>query len=184
MSRGGRRRRGRHRGPKTAPPRASMAVQEQAGSQPQPRSRRRRGRRGGVAREESVLESMSSRPRQLQTLPPDGLVLDELISDLKSEYGVPATPQAYRLIIKLPAEDQPDSEASDAEVPQAQTEKPEAPEGAQGQTEGSGNPARRRRRRRGRRGQGGGHPRTSGPAGDAPGDEDSTGDSTAASHTG
>lgn len=158
MSRGGRRRRGRHRGPKTASPRASVAVQEQAGSQPQPRSRRR-GRRGGGAREESVLESMSSRPRQLQTLPPDGLVLDELISDLKSEYGVPATPQAYRLIIRLPTADQPDSEASEADESQAQTEGPEAPEGP-------GGPARRRRRRRGRRGRG--RPDPAGPAGDAP----------------
>ena len=168
MSRGGRRRRGRHRGPKTASPRASVAVQEQTGSQPQQRSRRRRGRRGGGAREESVLESMSSRPRQLQTLPPDGLVLDELISDLKSEYGVPATPQAYRLIIKLPVEDQLDSEASQANAPQANTESPETPEAPQG----PGGPAQRRRRRRGRRGR-------VAPTGEAPGAEDSIGDSSA-----
>ncbi len=162
MSRGGRRRRGRHRGPKTASSRASVAVQEQAGSQPQQRSRRRRGGRGRGAREESVLESMSSRPRHLQTLPPDGLVLDELISDLKSEYGVPATPQAYRLIIKLPAEDQPDSDASAADQSEVQTEGPAAPEGPR-VPEG---PARRRRRRRGRRGLS-----REAPAGDVPGAE-------------
>lgn len=92
---------------------------------------------------------MSSRPRQLQTLPPDGLVLDELISDLISEYGAPATPQDYRLIIRLPAEDEPGGEASEGDEPattQGQTETSEV-------QEISSIPAPRRRRRRGRRGR-------------------------------
>lgn len=43
----------------------------------------------------------------LQTLPPDGTDLEELIGAMQSEYGVPATPQEYRLIIKTPAPEEP-----------------------------------------------------------------------------
>lgn len=39
---------------------------------------------------------------QVKTLAPDGLVLEELISTMQSEYGTPSTPQEYRLIVKVP----------------------------------------------------------------------------------
>lgn len=43
-----------------------------------------------------------------KTLPPDGTVLEEVIADLEAEYGTPATPQEYRLILKVAsAEDAP-----------------------------------------------------------------------------
>jgi len=53
------------------------------------------------------VEQMRSLPTMLQTLPPDGTDLEELIGAMQSEYGVPATPQEYRLIIKTPAPEEP-----------------------------------------------------------------------------
>lgn len=57
---------------------------------------------------------MIHRPSKLETLPPDGVVLEELISNLQEEYGTPVTPQEFRLTIKMsPADDavgQPDSD--------------------------------------------------------------------------
>jgi len=46
------------------------------------------------------------RPTTL-TLPPDGTVLEELISDMETEYGTPATPQEYRLILKVASAEEP-----------------------------------------------------------------------------
>ena len=46
-------------------------------------------------------------PRTLQTLPPDGQVLEEVISNMREEYGYPATPQEYRLILRV-APEEPD----------------------------------------------------------------------------
>src|SRR5437879_2880367 len=66
------------------------------------RSGRRRRRRSGASRAEpSVLEQMANRPRVLQTLPADGLVAEEIIDDMREEYGYPATPQEYRLIVRI-----------------------------------------------------------------------------------
>src|SRR5437588_4117097 len=63
---------------------------------------RRRRRRSGASRAEpSVLEQMANRPRVLQTLPADGLVAEEIIGDMREEYGYPATPQEYRLIVRV-----------------------------------------------------------------------------------
>lgn len=47
---------------------------------------------------------MQPRPRRLQTLPPDGLILEEVISGMQGEYGIPATPQEYRLLLRLATE--------------------------------------------------------------------------------
>ena len=44
---------------------------------------------------------MANRPRVLQTLPADGLVAEEIIDDMREEYGYPATPQEYRLIVRI-----------------------------------------------------------------------------------
>jgi hypothetical protein len=45
---------------------------------------------------------MDARPKRLRTLPPDGLILEELISEMQTNHGTPATPQEYRLIIRTP----------------------------------------------------------------------------------
>lgn len=136
MPRGGRRRRGKksrgrpvgerqgaHRDQK-----ATQPVQDIPGGGVGRRRRRRRrvGRESGVA-------SMIQRPAKLQTLPPDGVVLEELISNLQDEYGTPVTPQEYRLTIKMT----PADEAAGSQV--------ESEEG--GSTGGRLNGIRRRRRR-------------------------------------
>jgi hypothetical protein len=153
VSRGGRRRKGK-RGRKSPvagerrPGSASEPVEEREGGQP---AGRRRGR--GSAKEVSVLEQMSSRPAQLTTLPPDGTVLEELIGAMQSEYGVPTTPQEYRLIIKVPAPEEPTDpnlEAKPAAV------RPEPEIDSDEEEDGGLRPARSsRRRRRGRRRGGG-----------------------------
>ncbi len=97
---------------------------------------------------------MSSLPTSLKTLPPDGTDLDELIGALQSEYGVPTTPQEYRLIIKVPAPEEhtdPSLEVKPAAPPPQRAE-------AQLEVEGEAPAARQRssrRRRRGRRSAGG-----------------------------
>ncbi|HYN99722.1 MAG TPA: hypothetical protein VEU28_08635 [Actinomycetota bacterium] len=99
---------------------------------------------------------MSSLPTSLKTLPPDGTDLDDLIGDLQSEYGVPTTPQEYRLIIKVPAPEEPTDPSLEV--------KPPAPARAEPQPEAEPSPASdegqtrqrpSRRRRRGRRRAGG-----------------------------
>jgi hypothetical protein len=40
-------------------------------------------------------------PRVLQTLPADGLVAEEIIDSMREEYGYPATPQEYRLVLRV-----------------------------------------------------------------------------------
>lgn len=95
---------------------------------------------------------MSSLPTTLKTLPPDGTDLDQLIGALQSEYGVPATPQEYRLIIKVPAPEEHPTDPS-LEVKPA----PVAPH-AEPEPEAAATSRQRpaRRRRRGRRRSGGG----------------------------
>ncbi|HEX2054115.1 MAG TPA: hypothetical protein VHJ78_10375 [Actinomycetota bacterium] len=98
----------------------------------------------------SVLEEMSSRPARLKTLPPDGTVLEELIGALQSEYGVPTTPQEYRLIIKTPIPEEPTDPS--LEVKAAAPERPPVAGAPPADEEGGIAPARAaRRRRRGRR---------------------------------
>lgn len=94
---------------------------------------------------------MSSLPTSLKTLPPDGTDLDELIGALQSEYGVPTTPQEYRLIIKVPAPEEHTDPQIEVKPETAVSDKPQT-------DEADGSPARlrpSRRRRRGRRRGGG-----------------------------
>lgn len=93
---------------------------------------------------------MSARPTQLQTLPPDGTVLEELIGAMQSEYGVPTTPQEYRLIIKVPAPEEPTDPALEAK-PAAVRAEP----GTDEELESVPRQRSGRRRRRGRRRGGG-----------------------------
>lgn len=85
---------------------------------------------------------MRTLPTSVQTLPPDGLVLDELISNMQSEFGTPATPQEYRLIVRVPPH----------EEPPAATEPREAEVAAEvDEDEAASSSRTSRRRRRGRR---------------------------------
>lgn len=81
------------------------------------------------------------RSKPLQTYPPDDLVLDDLIAGLQSEYGIPPTPQEYRLVIRTPSAE---AEAADA-IGEDAADAEEAPAPAGTQMSASG---RRRRRRR------------------------------------
>lgn len=118
---------------------------------------------------------MATRHTTLQTLPPDGLVLEELIGALQSEYGVPTTPQEYRLIIKTR---QPDEPATDPSIevkadPRPPDSAPVAEVANNGDPAGgTGRPPGIRRRRRRRTGG------ASAPGEAAPDTE--TGDSSAA----
>src|SRR5438270_7815541 len=121
-------------------------------------SRRRRRRSGASRAEPSVLEQMANRPRVLQTLPADGLVAEEIIGDMREEYGYPATPQEYRLIVRVAPDEAERQSARRRREPAAVAEAAtEAPEEATDGDEGSdvpkeaGRTARRGRlRRRGR----------------------------------
>ena len=62
----------------------------------------------GVVRpgELSVIEQMADRgSRTLQTRPSEGIVLEELIDNMREEYGYPTTPQEYRLIVRVAPEE-------------------------------------------------------------------------------
>ncbi|HVE76430.1 MAG TPA: hypothetical protein VND22_06660 [Actinomycetota bacterium] len=80
------------------------------------------------------------RPKTLQTLPPDGTILEELIDGMKEEYGTPATPQEYRLQIRI--------------MPEEAVPEPSSQPAANGDS----GPRVRRSRRRGRRSRGKGRP--------------------------
>ncbi len=149
MSRGGRRRKGKRgrRGPGSSERRSGAAEQDFEDRESQPLGRRRDHPRDGAAREVSILDQMTSRPVQLQTLPPDGTVLEELIGAMQSEYGVPTTPQEYRLIVKTPVPEEQTDPSIDLK---SATPAPPPEE----QTQASGPRAGRRRRRNRRRGSG------------------------------
>jgi hypothetical protein len=152
VSRGGRRRKGKRsrRGPVNPERRQGSGEEALEERESQPAIRRRGSGRGSGTRETSVLESMSSLPTSLITLPPDGTDLDDLIGALQSEYGVPATPQEYRLIIKVPAAEEPHTDPSLEVKPLEPAAEPE-PEAAPPVSRQR--PSRRRRRGRRRTGE-------------------------------
>ncbi|MEX0789256.1 MAG: hypothetical protein WD178_00605, partial [Actinomycetota bacterium] len=155
MSRGGRRRKGKRgrRGPATPAERKQGSGQEPVEPREGQPTARRRTHGRAPAREVSVLDSMRSLPSSLKTLPPDGTDLDDLIGALQSEYGVPTPPQEYRLIIKVPASEEPPAPHIEARpVTATRPDKPDP------EPQADGAPARQRparRRRRGRRRGGG-----------------------------
>jgi hypothetical protein len=150
MSRGGRRRRSKRSNRPAGSP-ASPGSRAQPGSRTQPgpqgeeepeKQPAGRVRREPGGRQRSALESMRTLPTRVQTLPPDGLILEELISNMQTEYGTPTTPQEYRLIVKLPTHEE--APAAPAADPVAEVE--------DGEVEAEPRPPRSsRRRRRGRR---------------------------------
>jgi hypothetical protein len=185
MSQPRRRRRRRKRG--SSPEQgARQQPNERTTSQGQPSSpdqrerarrsrRRRRGRSGGdrskspLLSEDLVRALPKERPETL-TAPPDGSVLEDVIGELQSVWGVPQYPQEYRITLKVAEEresrvEQPAAEVS-SEAPPApgdgpkREKAPAAPmlrrPGEQPAREKA--PGRKRRRRRRGRGSGGGAP--------------------------
>ena len=145
MSRGGRRRRSKrgNRPPgSTGSPGSRTQPAVQGEEEPEKQPAASRGRKEPAGRQRSAVESMRTLPTRVQTLPPDGLILEKLISNMQTEYGTPTTPQEYRLIVKLPThEETPASPPSDPIAEVAESEDQVAPRP----------PRSSRRRRRGRR---------------------------------
>lgn len=111
------------------------------------------------------------RSKRLQTYPPDDLVLDDLIAGLQSEYGVPPTPQEYRLVIRTPSAEA-EAEAADAiGEDAADAEETPAPAGTQMSAS-----SRRRRRRRSASPRGPGPDETGGRPDQAAGDPEAGSD--------
>jgi hypothetical protein len=119
--------------------------------------------------EDLVRAEKRPRPKEL-TGPHDGTMLEEVIGDLQSTWGVPQHPQEYRLVLKVPekgdngrqaavateeAVDPPD-EQTDADKPRRE-KAPAAPRiGGSGDGKSPTGPSRRRRgRRRRKKGKGG-----------------------------
>ncbi|MGH2768178.1 MAG: hypothetical protein ACRDIF_04380, partial [Actinomycetota bacterium] len=103
MTRGYRRRRGGRGGARQQGQARKVGHRTAAhgGEEEQNQQARRQGTRGPQAL------TRGSQPRvrrQLKMLPPDGIVLEELISEMQAEYGLPSTPQEYRLTIKVTEE--------------------------------------------------------------------------------
>jgi ribonuclease E len=138
MSRGGRRRRSR-RSTSTNEAAAPAAAELSAEGQEQNQAAGSRVRRDGGKRTHAR-EAKPSAPR-LKTLPADGVVLEDLIAGMQAEYGIPATPQEYRLLIRVPT-------SSDEVAGAAQEPEDEEPPSRE---EPSIRTARSRRRRRSRR---------------------------------
>ncbi|MBW3590782.1 MAG: hypothetical protein KY393_02855 [Actinobacteria bacterium] len=136
MSRGGRRRKSRRRVP--PPAKSQPASPSDAPS--------KKDRAGGAQNdsgvEVSVVEQMRTHTKRLQTFPPDEVELDDLIAGLQSEYGIPPTPQEYRLVIKTPSAE-PEAAADPTTSVAQETSDATPPGGTPISTTG-----RRRRRRR------------------------------------
>ena len=86
------------------------------------RSRRRRGRGRSGGRQESSPKSSEDLVRALPrerpetlTAPPDGQVLEDIIGELQSTWGVPPYPQEYRITIKVAEERESRPESSDGD---------------------------------------------------------------------
>lgn len=189
MPRGGRRRgrggRRRSGNAERAPATRAESAPEELGSGKSRSARRRRARRAqsgggqqrsrasGGGQQRSATEAMAvARPRTLQTLPPDGVLLEDLISDLQTEYGTPTTPQEFRLLIKLPEGSGQAVIAPAGEPPRGIDEEDgyESQTGVGQESSENGEAPVRRSRRRRRRRRGGPRPAEgaadSSPAGD------------------
>lgn len=139
LSRGGRRRRSKR---SNRPEGASGATHAEAGPAGSARNGSRSRTRESVG-QRSAIDSMSSLPSSVQTLPPDGVVLEELISNMQTEYGTPTTPQEYRLIVKVPVHEEAAAPAEAGAIEAAEDSDEPDDEGRL--------PRANRRRRRGRR---------------------------------
>jgi hypothetical protein len=152
VSRGGRRRRTKGGG----------RAAEESNRQPQRRAGEPHSGReletAGPAQKRTQPAAIQSEPavvkhQPVRTLPPDGLILEEIISTMRSEYGVPTTPQEYRLLLKtaivedvvetpVPEPRPARQEVSNATAPRParrrrRGRRPQVPGGSQGSGEGS-----------------------------------------------
>lgn len=177
-----RRRRRRRRGagkPAEGAAREARAREQAPAQQSKGRRRRRRGRGRGAGQRESSSPRSSEdlvralpqeRPKTLSA-PADGTILEEVIGDLQSRWGVPQYPQEYRITLKVGDEregrqdrgaqtvdstDKPSTTTDAASGPRRERA-PAAPRiGAVAEATRSAGGRRRRRGRRRKRGGGGG----------------------------
>lgn len=138
MSRGGRRRKSRRRS--LSPAKSQSAPAPDATSK-----KDRAGPQSDSASGGSVVEQMRTHTRRLQTFPPDEVQLDDLIAGLQSEFGIPPTPQEYRLVIRTPSAEP--EVAADTITPVAQETQETSDATPPGGTPISTTGRRRRRRR-------------------------------------
>lgn len=128
------------------------------------------------------MRALPGEPPQSLTAEPDGTVLEDLIGELQSSWGVPQYPQEYRLLIKVAeSRDRSSTARSEASDEEREPKERRAPDQAAVDTRSDGQPRRekaplpqelsggtgpaaerpagsrsgRRRRRRRRRGGGG-----------------------------
>ncbi len=151
------------------------------------RSRRRRGRGRSGGRQETSPKSSEDLVRALPrerpetlTAPPDGQILEDIIGELQSTWGVPPYPQEYRITIKVSEDRDARPEPNEGEsanqkserggrterarsekaAPRTEGPRREKAPAAPGMGSSSGpqreKPARKKRRRRRRGGAGGG----------------------------
>ncbi|MGH2772923.1 MAG: hypothetical protein ACRDIU_07300 [Actinomycetota bacterium] len=164
MSRGGRRRRRRGRGSGRVAETDTGEDQRSPGGPRRKLSRRRRKPGPPRAERRSAIEAMSSKPSKVTTLPPDGTVLEDLIEDLQNEYGVPSTPQEFRLVVRVASGDDPKEAMVETEPPDIE-EPLDHGEAQQALTRVEN---RKRQRRRGRGRRPGGPRRSNGTGGESP----------------
>lgn len=147
---------------------ATNPSQDQSSTRRRRKRRRGKGPRSPKSSEDLVRALPTERPEQL-TAPPDGTVLEELIGELQSTWGVPQYPQEYRLLIKVGETRERSSPRSEPTVeepvaPERQDgtvvrEKAPSPQELSGAPDPGSRPSKprsgRRRRKRRRRGGGG-----------------------------
>lgn len=149
MSRGARRRSGRSGkrqgqkppGATSQAPRGNGQTKTAPGESP---GRSRRRRRGALAKAglSEIIHTMTGRRGRVETLPPDGIVLEEVVADLEQEYGTPATPQEYRLIIKVASPDE--VAAANEEIARRPEQEAARPQAARRRRRGSRRQSRRK----------------------------------------
>jgi hypothetical protein len=143
--RGGRRRsRGRRR---VSPESPKQPSEKQAGSEAAQAPRRPRLRRRRTEPASAVAQPAAAPRPRLRLLPKDGIVLEEVISTMQEEFGTPATPQEFRLLVKVPGAE-PEPVRTD---PEDREEVPEPERTTPPPSEESLEPRVRRFRRRRRR---------------------------------
>lgn len=108
------------------------------------RARRRRGRRGRGSEGAAVPSQSEQRPapkiNKPLTAPPDGTTLEDVIRELQSTWGVPQSPQEFRITLKVADEGDVKGDRTSLEEPSGET-------GTGSLTDGSANGDRPQRER-------------------------------------
>lgn len=144
-----------HRASSAAP--AETGAPSGEGSPGSPRSRRRRRGRGRpqqsvapATSSEDIVRAPARKPPATLSRPADGLTLEQIVGELQSEWGVPQSPQEFRITLKVAEERSRGrvtavvEERSDPEDPEELAD-PDTPDAASasGATEDSGAGVRR-----------------------------------------